>query len=128
MALAPPIAAAPGFGGGKNRDNPTFDHAPPVWRRFLRSIGFRPGSGTWTQTLEGSEAGAVTSVPLSAGATLALEIGAVGIPVASRCRIASVAVSWMAGTPPSGDWTLTLYRRRGSGDLSAAATFAVTTA
>ena len=51
-----------------------------------------------------------------------------GVPVAQAMRMAEVAVSFMSdGTPPSGDWTLTLSKRTGAGGFIQVATFAVTT-
>lgn len=127
MALSPPVTASSGSGGGTSRDNPVWEGSTSAWRRWLRNLGIRRGGGTQGFTLEGSAVGAATTIPLAfPGSSLAMEVGAIAVPVGIQMQAVRVAVSWLAGTPPSGEWTLTLFRRAGAGgDLSAAATFTV---
>ncbi len=47
-----------------------------------------------------------------------------GVPVAAPVEVAEVAVSWLADSAPSGDWSLALLRRQPGGTFQTAATFA----
>jgi hypothetical protein len=47
-----------------------------------------------------------------------------GVPVASRCKVVSVAVAWSSGSVPGGPWTVTFWRRPSGGvSFSAVGTF-----
>lgn len=56
-----------------------------------------------------------------------LELDGPGIPVPVDCVIEQVAVSWRSDNTPSGDWTLTLWRKRAGQTVNPIATFSVTT-
>lgn len=78
--------------------------------------------------VEGQDPGAgVTSLPLSFGGGMALGEGLPGIPVSVPVVMRWVATSWLSSNEPAGQWTLELWRRRGTSSPQLAATFLVNT-
>ena len=128
MAKPPVFTLAPSSTGKKIvADNPAVPGTGAEWRRWLYRLGFREGSHVSTFTLEGSDASATaTSISLAIGGGEALAVGSVGVPVAAAMSAKDVAVTFLAGAVPAGDWTLTLYKSEGGGSYASAATFTIT--
>ena len=81
-----------------------------------------------TIVLEGSGSGATTTIPLTIGQGDALALADLGVPMESRKRLVRLSVAWLDGGAPSGDWTLTVYKRAKDGTTwSQVGTYAVTT-
>lgn len=82
--------------------------------------------------LEATGVGAATDMDLAVGGGGAMTVGVTTLPVArylrgSRARN-QVAASWTSDTTPSGNWTLTLWRRPAGGSFSPVATATILTA
>ncbi len=81
-----------------------------------------------TIVLEGSASGAATAISLTAGAGGALAIGDLGLPIETRKRLVRLAVAWLDGGAPAGDWTIEVFKRGAGGtSWASVATFTVET-
>lgn len=79
-----------------------------------------------TLSLEGDEATAVTDIPLTTSGTLEFSPAGPGFPIPIDMVPESVAISWVSGGAPSGDWTLTLVKREPGGSYQDVASINIT--
>ena len=112
------------------RPQPSPPRGPDGFRRRLFREGALPE--TVQYLVEGINlADSQTSLDVGFGGGEPLATDAVGVPVLDRmvatAARAQVAASWMSDDTPSGDWTVTLWRRRPSENFTAVATATIST-